>query len=264
MREPQCSWFLGASIREPADTSTIAASSRDCAQRLGRGRGSAGRQLPATDSVRGRKAAEVFAALPTGRLHVVDSLALGAIPEIIERHGRGSASWRWCICHLRLTLGSRKKPRRDSRSRNGARSRPRCSGRGHRARDDPASRRVRCAAIASRRHRAWHEPAPLARGSSGSRCNCCGGDDQPRQRARRSDHRVGCRAVARLALTCAGSVTRHPPTAARIRAIIRESRTGGSCVLAGELDADAIEDALRPIGSVRARDAARDLRHGCR
>ncbi len=73
------------------------------------------------------QAEEVFATLPAGTVTVVDSLALGAIPEIIERHGRVFASWRWCICRSRLTSASTRKRRRDSRTPNGVRSLPRRS-----------------------------------------------------------------------------------------------------------------------------------------
>ena len=43
-------------------------------------------------------------------------------------------------------------------------------------------------------------------------------------------------------LTCAGSLTRHPPTVARIRAIIQERQLEEHVSLVGELDAEQIEE----------------------
>jgi glycosyltransferase involved in cell wall biosynthesis len=43
-------------------------------------------------------------------------------------------------------------------------------------------------------------------------------------------------------LTCAGSLTRHPPTVARVRALVRERQLEEHVSLVGELDAEQIEE----------------------
>jgi glycosyltransferase involved in cell wall biosynthesis len=85
-------------------------------------------------------------------------------------------------------------------------------------------------------------PAALARGSGSARLEllCVATLNQGK------GHEDLIAALAALPsrnwrLTCAGSLTRHAPTVARVRAIIQECGLDDHVALAGELDADALE-----------------------
>lgn len=88
------------------------------------------------------------------------------------------------------------------------------------------------------------DPAPLARGS-GQPDTChmvCVATLNPGK-----GHEVLFRALATLPmrnwrLTCAGSTTRYPATAERLRSIVDSTGLANRVVLAGELDASAVSD----------------------
>jgi glycosyltransferase involved in cell wall biosynthesis len=187
-------------------------------------------------------AEDVFAALPDGTVALVDSLALGAIPEIIERHG----SRLRIVALVHLPLAADVGTEEEAAARFAVAERRALSvaslvvvtGRatlsllaGY---DVPASRVVVIEPGTT--------PAPLARGSGESRLQllCVATLNQGK------GHEGLIRALAAVSsrdwqLTCVGSLTRDPPTVARVRAIIRECRLEDKGLLAGELDADALE-----------------------
>jgi glycosyltransferase involved in cell wall biosynthesis len=187
-------------------------------------------------------AADVFEGLAAGTVTMVDSLALGAIPEIIERHG--SRLRLVALVHLPLARDVGIEPELAARFAVGERRALRAvslvivTGRATLSLladyDLPRSRVVVL--------EPGTNPAPLARGSGGSRHELlCVATLNPGK-----GHEDLIAALAALTsrawqLTCAGSLTRHPPTVARVRAIIRECRLDDHVVLAGELDADALE-----------------------
>ena len=189
------------------------------------------------------QASEVFDALPAGTITLVDSLACGAIPEIIERHG-----WRLRIVALvHLPLAADAGIDGEAAARFAAFER----------------RAFACAARVVVTGRATlallgeyglpssrvvviepgTDPAPVARGSNG-------GPLQLLSVATLNPGKGHEDLLAALAavpghnwqLTCAGSVTRSPETAARIRAIIREREMEDRVSLAGELDAAAVAE----------------------
>jgi glycosyltransferase involved in cell wall biosynthesis len=188
-------------------------------------------------------ATEVFASLPSGTITLVDSLAFGAIPEIVERHR--SRLRIVALVHLPLAadIGI----------------------------DEEAATRF---ALAERRALAaaslvvvtgratlplladYHvspsrvvviepgtDPAPLARGSSGPRL-------QLLSVATLNPGKGHSELLSALAavpsrdwqLTCAGSLTRHPATVARIRALIQELRLKDHVSLVGELGPSALDE----------------------
>jgi glycosyltransferase involved in cell wall biosynthesis len=195
---------------------------------------------PTTSAV--THAAEVFTALPDGTVTLVDSLALGAIPEIIERHG----SRLRIVALVHLPLAADVGIEEETAARFAVAERRALSVAslvvvtGHAtlallaAYDVPPSRVVVIEPGTT--------PAPLARGSGESwlQLLCVATLNQGK------GHEDLVTALANLSsrdwrLTCAGSLTRHPPTVARVRAIVREWRLDDNVLLAGELDADALE-----------------------
>ena len=87
------------------------------------------------------------------------------------------------------------------------------------------------------------DPAPVARGSGGSHVQLLSVATLNPGKGH-ADLLAALSAVPSRSwhLTCAGSVTRDPMTAARIQAIIRELQLDDRVTLAGELDADALEE----------------------
>lgn len=83
------------------------------------------------------------------------------------------------------------------------------------------------------------DPAPIARGSGGSELLCVGTLNPIK------GHEMLLEALAAVPthdwhLTCAGSVTRDSETAARVRAAIARLNLAGRVTLAGDLDRDAL------------------------
>jgi glycosyltransferase involved in cell wall biosynthesis len=184
----------------------------------------------------------VFAAIPAGTVTLVDSLALGAIPEIIERHGARLPIVALVHLPLAAEVGIE-----EEAAEQFAIAEPRAlsatslvvvTGRATLSLladyGVPPSRLVVI--------EPGTRPAPLARGSHGSRLQLlCVATFNP---GKGHEDLIGALAAVSSRdwqLICVGSLTRHPPTAARIRAIIRECRLDERVVLADELDGDALE-----------------------
>ena len=188
-------------------------------------------------------AREAFANQPDGLVTVVDSLALGAIPEILEQH---SARLRLvALMHLplaadigldedavaRFAAGELRALRTAARVVvTGRATIPLLARYGV-----PSSRLVVV--------EPGTDPAPLARGSES-------GPHQLLSVATLNPGKGHAELLTALAavpsrnwrLTCAGSLTRHPPTVTRVREMIRELRLDDRVALVGELDADALEE----------------------
>jgi glycosyltransferase involved in cell wall biosynthesis len=184
----------------------------------------------------------VFARLPNGAVTLVDGLACGAIPEIVERHR--SRLRIVALVHLPLAadLGSDD----DTATRFAAAER----------RALAAAALVIVTGRATLQLLAGYElpssrvvvvepgtdPAPLARGSSGSPL-------QLLSVATLNPGKGHAHLLTALAavpsrdwyLTCAGSLTRHPPTVERMRAMVRDLRLDNHVSLAGDLEAAALE-----------------------
>jgi glycosyltransferase involved in cell wall biosynthesis len=188
------------------------------------------------------EAEEVFAALPPGIVTLVDSLALGAIPEIIVRHG----SRLRVVALVHLPLAAHVGIEEEAAARFAIAERRALAvaslvvvtGRATislLADYDVPPARVVVIEPGTR-------PAALARGSSGSPLELlCVATINPGKGHEDLITALSAVPSRDWRLTCAGSVTRHPTTAARIRAIIRECQLDDNVVLAGELDAEAIE-----------------------
>jgi glycosyltransferase involved in cell wall biosynthesis len=188
-------------------------------------------------------ARNVFADLPEKAVTVVDSLALGAIAEILEYHR--SRLRIVALMHLPLAADIGLDEGIAARFAAGE------------------ERALRAAALVVVTGRATipllagydmppskvvviepgTDPAALARGSGG-------GALQLLSVATLNPGKGHAQLLSALAavpsrnwrLTCAGSVTRHPPTVARTRATIRDLQLEEHVVLAGELDAVALEE----------------------
>jgi glycosyltransferase involved in cell wall biosynthesis len=188
-------------------------------------------------------ARDVFANLRDGTVAMVDSLALGALADIVERH---RARLRIvALVHLPLAAGVGLDE--DTASRFAA----------------AEQRALRAAVVVVVTGRAaiplvarydlaastlvviepGTDPAPVARGSDGGPLQllCAATLNSGK------GHDVLLTALAAVPtrgwrLTCAGSLTRHPPTVARVQRLIRDLRLEGCVTLEGELDAAAMEE----------------------
>jgi glycosyltransferase involved in cell wall biosynthesis len=185
----------------------------------------------------------LFAALPAGSVTVVDSLALGAIPEILEQH----RSRLRVVALMHMPLASDIGIAEETAAQFAAAERRALAtaalvivtGRSTLpviANYGVPSTRVVVVEPGT-------DPAPIARGSGTSRVELLSvGTLNPGK-----GHEELLSALAAVAsrdwhLTCAGSLTRHPPTAARIRAMVQERGLDDHVSLAGELNADEIEE----------------------
>jgi glycosyltransferase involved in cell wall biosynthesis len=187
-------------------------------------------------------ARDVFADLPDNAVTIIDSLAVGAIPEILEHH----RSRLRIVALMHLPLAADVGLDEDIAARFAADERRALrtvalvivTGRaaipflaGY---DMPPSRVVII--------EPGTDPAVLARGSGG-------GSLQLLSVATLNPGKGHAQLLSALAavpsrnwrMTCAGSVTRHPPTVARVRGIIRDLQLEDHVTLAGELDAVALE-----------------------
>ena len=189
------------------------------------------------------EAEAVFASIAAGTVVVVDSLAVGAIPEILEQHR--SRLHIVALMHLPLAadigIGNETAAQFAIAERRalGAASLVIVTGRatlplisGY---DVPPSRVVVV--------EPGTQPACLARGSGSPRVELLSvGTLNPGK-----GHEQLLCALAEVTsrqwhLTCAGSLTRHPPTVARIRAIIQERQLADHVSLVGDLDIDQLEE----------------------
>jgi len=187
-------------------------------------------------------AEEVFATLPAGTVAVVDSLAVGAIPEILERH---RARLRIvALMHLPLAadIGIEEEAAAQfaiaERRALGAASLVIVTGRATlpmiAAYDVP---QVRVVVVEP-----GTKPAPVARGSGTSRVELLSvGTLNPGKGYEELLDALTAVPSREWHLTCAGSLNRHPPTVARIRALIRDRELDDHVSLVGELSAGELE-----------------------
>lgn len=185
---------------------------------------------------------QVFASLTPGIVVVVDSLAVGAIPKILERHR--SRLRIVALMHLPLAaeagIGDETAAEFAIAERRALRAASLVIVTGRATLPlissyDVPSRRIVVVEPGT-------QPAPLARGSRSPTLELLSvGTLNPGK-----GHEGLLRALSDVPsrdwhLTCAGSLTRHPPTVERIRAIVRERQLGDHVSLAGELDAEQLE-----------------------
>jgi glycosyltransferase involved in cell wall biosynthesis len=188
-------------------------------------------------------AADVLASLPAGTITVVDGLAFGAIPEIVER----LRSRLRLVALVHLPLAADIGIDKDTATRFALAERRALAaaslvvvtGRATLpllADYDVSPSRVVVIEPGT-------DPAPIARGSSGPRRQLLSVATLNPGKGH-SDLLSALAAVPSRdwQLTCAGSVTRHPPTVVRIRALIQELGLKDHVSLVGELDAGALEE----------------------
>ena len=188
-----------------------------------------------------REAAAELAAIPDGRVTVIDGLAYGAMPEIAAAHAE----------RLRLVALVHHPLADETGLAPGAAERLRQSER----RALAVARRVIVTSPATARAvgglgvpveridvvEPGTDPAPLARGSTGQVLGLlCVGAITPRK-----GHAVLIEALARIAdrawhLVCVGNLDRSPATVADLRRRIDALGLGGRVTLAGEESEDAI------------------------
>lgn len=199
--------------------------------------------FPRPTSAATAHARDVFAHIPDGAVTVVDSLALGVMPEIIEHHG----SRLRIVALMHLPLAADIGLDEDTLARFAA-GEQRALGAaalvvvtGHAT--IPLLARYGVPSSKLVVIEPGTDPAPLARGSE------CG----PQQLLSVATLNPGKGHVELLTalaavpsrnwrLICAGSLTRHPPTVMRVQAMIRDLQLQDHVVLAGELDADVLDE----------------------
>lgn len=200
-------------------------------------------------------AASALASIPDGATVVVDGLAFGAMPEEVERE----ASRLRLVALVHLPLASEIGLDRDVALRRevserralGAASLVVVTGRwtvSALERYDVGRHRIALVEPGTER-------APLARASGGPPLRLlCVATLNPGK-----GHEILIRALSRSEkaersaqasterppwhLTCAGSLTRHPPTVERVRSLVRAEGLDDRVSLAGELDAESLEEA---------------------
>ena len=189
------------------------------------------------------QAEQQFAWLSDGTVTVVDSLALGALPEILEQHR--SRLRIVALMHLPLAaaVGIGEEAAMQfavSEGRAlGAAALVIVTGRATLAMiagyNVPSSRVVVVEPGA--------QVAPLARGSETSTVELLSvGTLNPGKGHEELLDALAAVPSRNWHLTCAGSLTRHRPTAARIQAIVKERQLDDQVSLAGELDAEQLEE----------------------
>jgi glycosyltransferase involved in cell wall biosynthesis len=187
-------------------------------------------------------AEEVFAAIPPGTPTLVDSLALGAIPETVERHALRIPIV--ALMHMPLPSDLGLSPAAAARLAQGERRALRAAARivvtgtatlaWLREYDLPPSHVVVIEPGTTR--------APLAVGSSGEPLQLLSvGTLNPGKG--HEDLLTALAAVPARSwrLTCAGSLTRHAPTAESVREVVRRLNLEGRVELVGELDEPSLE-----------------------
>jgi len=186
-------------------------------------------------------ARDAFASIPAGAVVLVDSLALGAIPDLIERHSTRLRTV--ALVHLPLSADVAIAPseRADVLETEGRalRSVHLVIVTGHAAVPLLDDYRIPSRIVVIE---PGTDRAPLARGAGGSplrlltvaTLNAGKGYEELL---------VSLSAVPsrNWRLTCAGSLERDPKTAEQIQTVIRRLDLDDHVILAGELDADALE-----------------------
>jgi glycosyltransferase involved in cell wall biosynthesis len=188
------------------------------------------------------QAGAVFDSIPSATVTLVDSLALGAIPDVIEHHGSRLAIV--ALVHLPLAadigIGEDDAVRVAAAERRAlaVAARVVVTGRATLALLEGYNLPPANVVVIE----PGTDPAPVATGSRGARIQLLSVATLNPGKGH-EDLLTALAAVPsrEWQLTCAGSVTRHPPTADRIRAVIREHRLDDRVSLLGELDAGALE-----------------------
>ena len=217
------------------------------------------------------QAAETLSSLPAGAIALIDSLAFGAMPEILERERRRVR----IVALVHLPLAADAGIEEDTAARVAIAERRAMAVAAHVVVTGDATRKFIAAYGVPLSRVAVIEPgtdeAPLATGSSGPPVRLLtvatfnpgkGHEDLLRALAavRTADWR----------LTCAGSVTRHPPTAVRISTMVRQRHLEDRVSIVGELDADALANlyvqsdvfALATLRETYGMAVAEALAHG--
>ncbi|MCC7179649.1 MAG: glycosyltransferase family 4 protein [Acidobacteria bacterium] len=198
--------------------------------------------FPRPDAAALEQAARVFAALPQGATVVVDGMALSAMPDIAARE---SARLRLvALVHLPIAadvgLDTDTAARFEASERRALQSARliAVTGRaGLSLLDRYAIEVERVQVVEPGTH-----PAPLARGSSDAAVHLlCVATLNPGK-----GHDVLLRALASMdvptwRLTCAGSLTRHPETAARVQTLARELGLDHRVSFVGDLETESLE-----------------------
>jgi glycosyltransferase involved in cell wall biosynthesis len=164
---------------------------------------------------------EVLAALPPSTVTLIDSLALGAMPGIVERH----ASRLRIVALVHLALAAAAIVIVTGHATLGLLARY-------------ALPRDRIFVVEP-----GTDPAPLARGSGGSPLHLL--SVATLNPGKGHIHLLTALAAVpsrHWQLTCAGSLTRSSATAARVEEVIRELELGDRVSLVGDLDRSALEE----------------------
>jgi glycosyltransferase involved in cell wall biosynthesis len=190
-----------------------------------------------------KRAAAVFADIPDLTPVLVDGLALGAMPDVIEPE----ASRLPIVALVHLPLGADLGVDRETRARLAAAERRALAAAALVIVTGTATLPMLAPYGIARDRIAVVEPgtdkAAPARGSGGTpvrlltvaTLNPGKGHELLLEALAALPHR-------RWQLTCAGSTSRHPDTTERVRAAIGRLDLGGQVTLAGELDASALND----------------------
>lgn len=199
-------------------------------------------RFPCPDDSALRETEAIIAGIPAGTITLVDGLAFGAMPAIAERH---AARLRFVpIVHLPLAadigIDATTASNLEVSERRALKTARLIVVTGTATVDllrpygVPAERITVIEPGVDR--------APIARGSGGDVRLLCVATLNPGK-----DHEALLRALARCPrawrLNCAGSLTRHPATAERIRALIQQLALADRVSLAGDLDTPALEAA---------------------
>ncbi len=214
-------------------------------------------------------ASRVMAVIPDHGIVVVDGLALGAMPEVIEREALRLR----IVALVHLPLAADVSIDRETANRLEASERRALAGAAQvivtsaatlpmLARYELPRERIVVVAPGTDREPAF-APSVLRRGVphvellSVATLNAGKGHEILLAALDAVPHRD-------WRLTCAGSLTRDPATAERVRAMIRTLGMVDCVTLVGDLDAASVVRVLRQGRRVRTGHAPGDLRDGCR
>jgi glycosyltransferase involved in cell wall biosynthesis len=187
-------------------------------------------------------AERTFDTIRDGTVTLVDSLVLGAIPDIIERHGTRLR----VVALMHLPLAADVGLDEDSASRFAVAERRALGAAAAVVVTGRATLKLLDSSLVSSSRvfviEPGTDPVPLARGSGGTRIHLlCVATLNPGK-----GHEDLLSALAAIPsrewrLTCAGSLTRDPRTVERVRALTRDAGLDDLVSLTGELDGRALE-----------------------
>jgi glycosyltransferase involved in cell wall biosynthesis len=183
-----------------------------------------------------------FDAIRDGTLTLVDSLVLGAIPDIIERHGPRLR----IVALMHLPLAAAVGLDQASASWFAAAERRALAAAAAVVVTGRATLKLLESSLASSSRVVVIEPGtdrvPLARGSGGTPIHLlCVATLNPGKGHEDLISALATMPFVDWRLTCAGSLTRDPRTAERVRALIRDAGLDELVSLAGELDGPSLE-----------------------